>query len=84
MNNLEDLSFNYNKSVNNFTNQEVLKHKLTPVSHKMKQARHRQFCKFYENFSELEINLANQITEVCFNDLEMYENWLGNNGITRY
>lgn len=82
MNNLDILSFNYNKVVNNFTNQDVVKHKIDMLGHKMKQTSIKPFCSFYKEFAELELAICKSDEQMCFIDLEMYLKWLGSNGVS--
>ena len=77
MNNLELLSFNYQKSVNNLSNQSS--NTIKNYKHKMK---HTKVVAEYEKFYSMQSFNAEEFTGEL-QDLKMYEKWLGSDGVQR-
>lgn len=83
MNELEKLRFNYEKNANNLSNQGELFNKFKTQPHKMKHTRNeceKLYQNFYVEYGAFSLSLANLNFEESIHDLEMYLNWLGNNG----
>lgn len=83
MSDLEKLRFNYEKNVNNLSNQGGYSNKFKSQSHKMKHTR-SNYVQLYQDFyakeSKFSLDVANFNVEQSVYDLEMYLSWLGNNG----
>ena len=82
MNNLDKMSFNYQKNVNNLSNQGGTTNKIKSLTHKMNHTgAERLYVDFYDNYKDFSIDFANFEYAQFSYDLEMYLHWLGRDGI---